>query len=598
MPIYKAPVEDLKFLLNDVYHTEKLADMPGLSEATPDIIEAVIDEGARVCEEVLFPINMSGDHEGCTYNPDDHSVKTPKGFKEAYETYAQGGWNGLSVEEEFGGQNLPHTLNTIMAELISSANMSLGMYPGLTQGAINALRLYGTDQQKATYLPKMVSGEWSGTMNLTEPHCGTDLGLIKTKADDNGDGSYAISGTKIWISGGEQDLTDNIIHLVLARLPDAPEGVKGISLFVVPKFLVKEDGALGERNKVNCGGLEEKMGIHGCSTCVMNYDGATGWLVGEPHKGLKAMFVMMNEARLHVGMQGLGLAEVAYQNAVDFAKERVQGRSLTGVKNPEKPADSIIVHPDVRRNLLLMKSFIEGARALSVWTGIKLDEHHHHPDQDVRKDADDFVALMTPIIKAYFTDWGFESTSLAVQTFGGSGYCREYGVEQYMRDARITMIYEGTNGIQGLDLIGRKMGADFGRALRQFFHPAQAYIEANQDNEDLAEFIFPFMKAFAKLQQVTLQLGQKAMKNRDEAGAAGTDYLRMFALVVMGYVWLKMIEVSKAKIISGEGNTKFYKNKIKTGRFFFERVLPEANTRFRIIMSGAKTLMDHNEDAF
>jgi alkylation response protein AidB-like acyl-CoA dehydrogenase len=487
---------------------------------------------------------------------------------------------------------MPLLLNFAVQEMICSANMSFGMYPGLSEGAYNALHLHGTDEQKQLYLPKLSTGEWSGTMCLTEPHCGTDLGLIKTKATPNDDGSYNITGTKIFISAGEHDLTENIIHLVLAKLPDAPEGVKGISLFVVPKFLPKEDGSLGPRNGVACGSIEHKMGIKASATCVMNFDGAKGWLVGEPHKGMRAMFTMMNTARLGVGMQGLGIAEVAYQNAVHYARERLQMRALDGVKAPDKAADPIIVHPDVRRMLMTCKAFTEGARALSYWIGMVQDRAEKHPDPAIREEADDLVALMTPIIKAYQTDMGFDVANLAIQVYGGHGYIWEHGVEQYARDARIAMIYEGTNGIQALDLVGRKMPAHFGRYLRRFFHPVSDFIEANQSNEALQEFIFPLAKSFAKLQQATATIAQKGMKDPNEAGAASTDYLRMFALVALGYMWCLMAKKAQEKLKEGAGGREaFYESKIVTARFFFERMLPEVDSRFKSITAGASSMM-------
>jgi alkylation response protein AidB-like acyl-CoA dehydrogenase len=485
-------------------------------------------------------------------------------------------------------------VNTVMQEMICSANFSFGMYPGLSQGAYEALHHFGTQEQKETYLPKLVSGEWSGTMCLTEPHCGTDLGLIRSKAVPNDDDSYNITGTKIFISAGEHDLTENIIHLVLAKLPDAPEGVKGISLFVVPKFLPEDMS----RNPINCGSIEHKMGIKASSTCVMNLEDAKGWLVGEKHKGLKAMFVMMNAARLGVAMQGLGIAEVSHQNAVAYAKDRIQMRALDGAKYPDKPADPIIVHPDVRRMLLTSKAFCEGARALSYWVGKNLDISLHHEDEKERQKADDLVALLTPIVKAYQTDMGFEVSSLAMQVHGGHGYIWEYGVEQYTRDARIAMIYEGTNGIQALDLVGRKMGAHLGRYLRRFFHPVSEFIETNQADTNLQEFLFPLAKSFAKLQQSTAIIAQKGLKNPNEAGAASVDYLRQFALVAMGYMWIQMVQVAQQKLESGEGNKDFYKTKIKTARFFFARMLPEADWHFKAVMAGADSLMDHDEDEF
>jgi len=592
MPVYNAPIEDIKFVLHEVLGASSLTEIPDFAEATPDLVDQILEEGAKMCEEVLFPINQSGDQEGCIWK--DGEVTTPKGFKEAYDAFTQAGWCGVSADPEFGGMGLPALVNTVMQEMICSANFSFGMYPGLSQGAYEALHHFGSQEQKETYLPKLVTGEWSGTMCLTEPHCGTDLGLIKTRAVPNDDGSYNITGTKIFISAGEHDLSENIIHLVLAKLPDASDDVKGISLFVVPKFTPEDM----KRNGIVCGSIEHKMGIHANSTCVMNMDDAKGWLVGEPHKGLKAMFVMMNAARLGVAMQGLGIAEVAYQNGLAYAKDRLQMRALSGTKAPEKPADPIIVHPDVRRMLLTSKAFCEGARALSYWTGMNLDISLHHEDEAERKKADDLVQLLTPIVKAYQTDMGFEISSLAMQIHGGHGYIWEYGVEQYTRDARIAMIYEGTNGIQALDLVGRKMGQHMGRYLRRFFHPVQEYIEANQANADLQEFIFPLAKSFAKLQQATAMIAQKGLKDPNEAGAASVDYLRQFALVAMGYMWIQMAQVAQEKLASGEGNKEFYKAKIKTAKFFFARMLPEADFRFKAVMAGADSLMDHDEDEF
>lgn len=596
MPVYKAPVDTIKFVLHEVLGAESLNTIPAYQEVSAVLIDQILEEGAKLCEEVLFPINQAGDKEGCTY--ENGVVRTPTGFKQAYDVFTEGGWCGVSADPDFGGMGLPMLVNTVMQEMICSANMSFGMYPGLSQGAYEALHHFGTQEQKDTYLPKLVSGEWSGTMCLTEPHCGTDLGLIKTKAMPEPDGGYKITGTKIFISAGEHDLSQNIIHLVLAKLPDAPEGVKGISLFVVPKFMPKEDGGVGARNGVMCGSIEHKMGIHGNSTCVMNFDEAKGWLVGEPHKGLKAMFTMMNAARLGVAMQGLGIAEVAYQNGLAYAKDRLQMRALDGTKAPEKPADPIIVHPDVRRMLLKGKAFTEGARALSYWVGMNLDISLKSDNPQVRQEADDLVALLTPIVKAYQTDMGFEIANEAVQIHGGHGYIWEYGVEQYVRDARIAQIYEGTNGIQALDLVGRKMGAHMGRYLRRFFHPVAEFIEAHQTDETMQEFVFPLAKAFAKLQQATATIAQKGLKDPVETGAASSDYLRQFALVALGYMWARMAKVAIEKKAGANGKAAFYESKIQTARFFMERMLPEADARFKMVMAGAQTLMAMEKDAF
>ena len=600
MPVYNPPAENIKFILHDVLNASQLSELPGYEDVSEDLMDQIIEEGGKICEEVLFPLNQSGDQEGCTL--ENGVVRTPKGFKEAYETFAEGGWCGLAGDPEYGGMGMPVLLNTVMQEMICSSNMSFGMYPGLSQGCYEALHHFGTDEQKDLYLPKLIEGTWSGTMCLTEPHCGTDLGLIKTKADPQDDGSYKVTGTKIFISAGEHDLTENIVHLVLAKLPDAPEGAKGISLFVVPKFLPKNDAngeiSVGARNGVQCGSIEHKMGIHANSTCVMNFDDAQGWLVGEPHKGLKAMFIMMNAARLGVGMQGLGICEVAYQNGLAYAKDRLQMRSLTGTKSPDKPADPIIVHPDVRRMLLKGKAVTEAGRALAYWTGLHLDIATKHEDEAKRQEADDLVALLTPIVKAYMTDMGYEIATDMQQCYGGHGYIAEWGMEQYVRDARIAQIYEGTNGIQALDLVGRKMPQGFGRLLRRFFHSVQQFIEENMSNTEMQEFVMPLAKGFAKLQQSTAIIAQKGLKNPDEAGAASSDYLRQFALVSLAYMWCLMVKAAQAKLESGEGDQEFYEGKLKTARFFMQRMLPEADGRFKMVMAGADTLMDLEASGF
>ena len=602
MPVYEAPLDDIRFVLHDMLEVESLKALPGYEEtADKDLIDQILEEGAKLCQEELFPLNLSGDEEGCKI--ENGVVTTPKGFKQAYSTFTQGGWCGVAADPDYGGMGLPHTVNFVMQELISSANMSFGMYPGLSQGAYDAIYLHGTQAQKDLYLPKLVEGVWSGTMNLTEPQCGTDLGLIRTKAepDPKEDGAYLITGQKIYISAGEHDLTENIVHLVLARLPDAPEGVRGISLFVVPKFLPKQEGdnwVPGARNDVTCASIEHKMGIKASATCVMVFEGAKGWLVGAPHKGLKAMFTMMNAARLGVGMQGLGIAEVAYQNAVAYAKDRLQMRALDGTKEPDKPADPIIVHPDVRRMLLTCKAFSEGARALSYWVGMNLDRAEKSGDADEKEAAEDFVALMTPIVKAYQTDMGFEVANHAIQVHGGAGYIWEYGVEQYARDARIAMIYEGTNGIQALDLVGRKMGQNMGRNLRRFFHPVSEFIEMYQSDQQMAEFIFPLAKAFAKLQQSTATIAQKGLKDPNEAGAASVDYLRQFALVALAYIWAWQAKIALAKLQDKEADADFYEAKLQTARFFMTRMLPEADARFKMVLAGAAPVMTMQSESF
>lgn len=598
MPSYRAPVEDVSFLLNDVFGIEKYGNLPGFSDLSADMLEAILSEGAKLCEEVLAPLNKSGDNEGCIRHADG-SVTTPKGFKGAYDAYTGGGWVGLSAEPEYGGQGLPYTLGAIINEFSSSANMAFSMYPGLTMGAIAALNTHASDEIKQKYLPKMIEGPWSGTMNLTEPHCGTDLGLIKTKAVPVGDGSYKIYGTKIFISAGEHDLTENIIHLVLARIEGAPEGVKGISLFVVPKFLVNDDGSLGARNPVTCGAIEHKMGIHANSTCVLNHDGAVGWLVGQENKGLGAMFVMMNEARLGVAIQGLAQSEVAYQNAVAYAKDRLQGRALTGTKEPTKAADPIIVHPDVRRTLLSIRAFNEAARALVLWTALKSDVAHRSDDPKARQEADDHLGLMTPVLKGVLTDTGFANAVSAQQMFGGHGYVEEWGMSQFVRDARIAMIYEGANGIQALDLVGRKLPRDGGRAVMSFFGEMQGFIKAHEADEALKPYLAPLGKSLGHLQQATMWFMQNAMAKPDNAGAGSTDYMHLFGLVALGYMWALQVKAATAKLASGAGgDAERLETKLTLAKFFMERTLPETGAQLARITTGADTIMALAADRF
>jgi alkylation response protein AidB-like acyl-CoA dehydrogenase len=593
MPTYKAPLRDMRFVLNELLGGVDTS-LPGFEDFTPDLIDPVLEEAAKLCEEVLYPINRTGDEEGCTF--ENGVVRTPKGFKEAYNAFRDGGWTALSCDPQYGGQGLPKSVGCLVEEMICSANVSFSLYPGLTHGAYTAMSAYAGEALNAKFLPNMVSGVWGGTMCLTEPHCGTDLGLLRTKAEPQGDGTYKVTGTKIFISSGEHDLTENIIHLVLARMPDAPKGVKGISLFLVPKFLVKEDGSLGPRNGVACGAIEHKMGIKASATCVMNFDAAEGYLVGEPHKGMRAMFKMMNTERVGVGVQGLGVAETSYQNAVTYARERLQGRSLTGTKHPDKSADPIIVHPDVRRMLLTQRAYIEGCRALVAWVAQQYDIETHHPDAAVRERAADFIALMTPIVKALLTDLGFECTNLGVQVYGGHGYIREWGMEQLVRDARIAQIYEGANGVQALDLVGRKMPAHAGRYLRSFFHVVDDFIAAEKANKELAEFTEPLAKAFGRLQQATVTVAQKGMGNPDEAGAAASDYLRLFGLTALGYMWVRMAGVAQGRL-GGDEDT-FYRAKINTARFYMQRLLPQTGALLSAISAGSKSMMEFEEAAF
>jgi acyl-CoA dehydrogenase len=598
MPTYKAPVDDVQFLLYDVLHFERYDNLPGFTDASPDVVTAILGEAAKFSEQVLAPLNRVGDLEGCKRH-EDGRVTTPKGFKEAYSKLSDGGWLGLSAPTEYGGQGLPATLSVCVNEFVISANMAFAMYSGLVQGAVAALLTHGDDAQKQRFVPKMVAGEWAGTMNLTEAHCGTDLGLLRSKAVPQSDGTYKITGTKIFISGGEQDLTDNIIHLVLARIEGAPPGIKGISLFVVPKVSIKPDGALAGPNGVSCGSIEHKMGIHGNSTCVMNYDGATGWLVGEANRGLNAMFTMMNDARLGVGLQGLALSEVAYQNAVTYAKDRLQGRALTGPKFPDKPADPIIVHPDIRRTLMSIRAFNEAARALVLWIALNGDVAHRSDDAKARQASDDLRGLLTPVVKGVLTDTGFANTVAAQQVFGGHGYIAEHGMEQFVRDARIAMIYEGANGIQGLDLVGRKLGKDGGRAVMAFFAEVQSYIKERVENEALNPYLKPLGQALADLQQATIWFMQNAIKAPDNAGAGSTDYMHLFGLVALGYMWCRIVEAANAKLANGAGgDADRMKAKLVIGRFFVERMLPETATHLARIQAGATTTMELPVEAF
>ena len=594
MPSYKAPLRDMRFLFNELADPARLRALPGCEEVTPDLVDPVLEEAAKLCEEVLFPLNRPGDEEGCAI--ENGVVRTPQGFPEAYTAFREGGWTALGCDPDYGGQGLPKTVGILFEEMICSANLAFGMYPGLSHGAYSALLQHGTQELRDRYLPKLVSGEWSGTMCLTEPQCGTDLGLIRTKAVPADDGSWRVTGNKIFISAGEHDLAENILHLVLAKLPDAPPGTRGISLFLVPKFIPTGDGRPGARNGVTCTAIEHKMGIKASATCALSFDEAQGWLVGEPHKGLRAMFTMMNEARLSVGVQGLGLAEVSYQNAVAYARDRLQGRALGGAKYPDRPADPILVHPDVRRMLLTMRANIEGCRALAVLTALEHDASSRHPDPAARQAAEDFVALMTPIIKAYFTDVGWEATATGQQVLGGHGYIREWGMEQYVRDARIAQIYEGTNGIQALDLVGRKMGAQAGRLLRRFFHPVLAYIEEKGEEERLADFVLPLSKAFGRLQQATAELARRGIADPFEAGAGASDYLRLFALTALAWAWTRMAEVALDR--AGDDPTGFYRAKLATARFFMERMLPQTGALTSAIMAGGRTMREFEDAAF
>ena len=595
MATYKAPLRDMRFVLNEVLDIGTISSLPKFGEVTPDLVDAVLEEAAKICEQVLFPINRSGDEEGCTF--ENGVVRTPAGFKEAYRTFVEGGWTNLSTDPQFGGQGLPATVGFVVEEMICSANLAFGMYPGLSHGAYEAIRHHANDDIRQTYLTKLGEGTWSGTMCLTEPHCGTDLGMLRTRAEPAADGSYRITGTKIFISAGEHDLTENIIHLVLARLPDAPGGTKGISLFVVPKFLPDAGGKPGKRNGLACGAIEHKMGIKASPTCVINFDGAQGWLVGEANKGLNAMFTMMNAARLGVGMQGLGLAETAYQSAVAYARERLQGRSLSGPKTPDKPADPIIVHPDVRRMLLTQKSFSEGARALAYWVGMLIDVARHSDDAGKREEADDLLQLLTPVVKAYFTDSGFEAANLAVQVHGGHGYIREHGVEQLVRDARITMLYEGANGIQALDLVGRKLPMHGGRPMQKMLALLHGFVAENKGDAAMAEFVGPLEKAVNQMQGAVMWLMQNAMRNHEEAGGAATDFLKIMALTVMAYMWSRIAKSALAGKANG-GDDGFYDAKLATGRFFIKRILPQADAAYSALQSGVEPMMALKAEAF
>ncbi|MEY2684399.1 MAG: hypothetical protein RJA09_1543 [Pseudomonadota bacterium] len=592
MPTYNPPLRDMQFVLHEVLNvTDDLKVCPPHADIDADTINAVLEEGGKFAAGVAFPLNISGDAQGCVLDKTTHEVRAPEGFKAAYQRYIEGGWPALSCDPQYGGQGLPFVVNQCFYEMLNSANQAWTMYPGLSHGAYECLHAHGTPEQKTTFLPKLVSGEWTGTMCLTEPHCGTDLGLFCTKAEPQADGTCRITGQKIFISAGEHDMADNIVHLVLARLPDAPAGSKGISLFLVPKFLVKTDGALGERNGIYCGGLEHKMGIHGNATAQMVLDGAVGTLVGQPNKGLQAMFVMMNAARLGVGNQSLGLTEVAFQNALAYAKDRIQMRSLSGVKDKTKPADPILVHPDVRKMLLTGKAYAEGGRALLCYSAVLLDKELHHPDAKVRQDSAELLALLTPIVKAFLTDNGFEATVMAQQVFGGHGYIKEWGMEQFVRDARINMIYEGTNTVQSLDLLARKVLGNNGATLKKFGKLVGALVEAEGVNEKMAEFINPLAYLGEQMTKFTTEIGFKGFQNPDEVGAAAVDYLRVAGHLVFGYFFARMASVALKQIAAGSTDP-FYTAKLQTARFYFAKLFPETATLMRTARAGSAALMD------
>ena len=597
MPRYSAPTRDTRFIINEMLDLASYGDLPGFEMASPDVTDAVINEGGKFCAEVLAPLNQSGDQEGCTRH-EDGSVTTPKGFKEAFDQFREAGWGTLSQPEEFGGQGMPHVLGFAFEEFVSSANQAFGMYPGLTNGAVSALLAKGSQEQKEKYLPKMISNEWTGTMNLTEPHCGTDLGMIRTKAEPQADGSFAITGTRIFISAGEHDMADNIIHLVLAKTPGAPDSTKGISLFVVPKFIVNEDGTPGERNGVACGSIEHKMGIHGNATCVLNYDGATGWLVGEENKGLAAMFIMMNAARLGVGIQGLSQAEVAYQNAVAYALDRRQGRALTGPAEPDEQADPIFVHPDVRRMLMDAKAFTEGMRALCLWGALQVDLTHKAKTEEEREQADMLIGLLTPVIKGYGTDKGYEVATNMQQVFGGHGYIEEWGMSQFVRDARIAQIYEGTNGVQAMDLCGRKLAQKGGAAIQAFFKVVGDDIGAAKGDDDLGPLAEALEKALGQQQAATMWFMNNAMQNPNHLGAGAHHYMHMMGIVTLGWMWLRMAKVAQAALAAGTEDKAFYEAKLATARYYMDRYLPDAGALRRKLEAGSDSTMALGEEAF
>ena len=597
MPSYTAPTRDTRFIINEVLDLASHGNLPGFEAATPDVTDAVINEGGKFCAEVLAPLNQSGDQEGCTRH-EDGSVSTPKGFKQAFDKFREAGWGTLSQPEEFGGQGLPHVLGFALEEFISSANQAFGMYPGLTNGAVSALIAKGSQEQKEKYLPKMISNEWTGTMNLTEPQCGTDLGMIRTKAEPQADGSYAITGTKIFISAGEHDMAENIIHLVLAKTPGAPDSTKGISLFVVPKFLVNDDGSIGERNGVVCGSIEHKMGIHANSTCVLNYDGARGWLVGEENKGLAAMFIMMNAARLGVGIQGLSQAEVAYQNAVAYALDRRQGRALTGPVDPEAQADPIFVHPDVRRMLMDAKAFTEGMRMLCLWGALLVDLTHRAETEEERAEADAMIGLLTPVIKGYGTDKGYEVATNMQQVFGGHGYIEEWGMSQFVRDARIAQIYEGTNGVQAMDLCGRKLAQKGGAAIQAYFKAVGDDIASAKGDETLGPLAEALEKALGQQQAATMWFMQNAMANPNHLGAGAHHYMHIMGIVSLGWMWLRMAKTAQEKLAAGGEDKAFYEAKLATASYYMDRFLPDAGALRRKLEAGSDSMMALDEEAF
>ncbi|WP_287977001.1 acyl-CoA dehydrogenase C-terminal domain-containing protein [Sphingomonas sp.] len=598
MQVYTAPLRDMRFVLHELFADDQFANLPAFEEFTPDLFDAVLEEAAKMAQDILLPLNASGDAEGCRL--ENGVVRTPAGFKAAYDSFRDGGWAALASDPSWGGQGLPESLNKLVEEMICSANLSFSLYPGLTHGATTAIEGHASEDLKRAYLPKMVSGEWSGTMCLTESHCGTDLGLLRTKAVPQADGSYKVSGAKIFISSGDHDLTDNVVHLVLARLPDAPAGVRGISLFLVPKYLPNDAGEPASANGVSVAGLEHKMGLKASATCQMVFEDSTGWIIGEPGKGLAAMFTMMNTERVSVGIQGLGINEIAYQSAVAYAKDRLQGRALSGPARPDLPADPIIVHPDVRRSLMTMRAYAEGCRMLGQWAARALDAEKHAADPEVKQRAADFVALVTPVVKALFTDLAFEAANHGVQVHGGHGYIRETGVEQFVRDARICQIYEGTNGVQALDLVGRKMPAHMGRQMRPFFHAVSNLCEsmAGVPDKALAGMTAGLQQAFGALQLSTATIAQKGMKDAEEAGAAATDYLRLMGLVGMGYCFLKAAKIATDRLAEGSEDAGFYRAKLATAGFFFDRLLPQATAAFLAIKTGKRSTMALELDAF